>query len=184
MITVVSGVPRSGTSLMMQMLAAGGMPLQTDEGRPADAHNPRGYFEDRRVKSLETDNTWVSEVEGRALKVVSLLLYQLPADLDYRVILMRRDLDEVLRSQQKMLGGGPTVGVSSELRQHFERHLAYVRQWLLDQPRMPLLEVDYRTLIERPRDVARSVTQFLKRDLDVEAMTSVVNPALYRQRGN
>jgi hypothetical protein len=158
------------------------VPLQVDEDRPADVHNPRGYFEDRRVRSLETDNSWVSEAEGRALKVVSLLLYQLPVDLHYRVILMRRDLDEVLRSQQKMLSGGSTVRVSSELRQHFERHLAYLRQWLKEQPQMTLLELDYRTVIERPRDVALSVAKFLELDLDVEAMASVVDSALYRQR--
>lgn len=167
---------------MMQMLAAAGMPLQVDEARPADEHNPRGYFEDRRVRALETDNTWVSEAEERALKVVSLLLYELPPELHYRVLLMRRDLDEVLRSQQEMLSPGSTAPVSSELRMHFERHLAYVSEWLKGQPRMPLLEIDYRTVIDRPREVAVSVAQFLERDLDVDAMASVVDPALYRQR--
>ena len=182
MITVVSGLPRSGTSLMMQMLAAGGMPLQADEARPADAHNPRGYFEDRRVKSLESDNSWVAEADGRALKVVSLLLYELPTDLHYRVLLMRRDLDEVLRSQQAMLSRGSTVPVSAELRQHFERHLAYLSEWLEGQLRMPFLEVDYHTVIDRPSDVAVAIARFLDRDLDVDAMASVVDPALYRQR--
>ncbi|MFO1003217.1 MAG: hypothetical protein U0936_23025 [Planctomycetaceae bacterium] len=74
MITVVSGLPRSGTSLAMQMLAAGGLPVLGDEHRPADEDNPRGYLEDARVKSLERDATWLAEAEGKAVKIISFLL--------------------------------------------------------------------------------------------------------------
>ncbi len=186
MITIVSGLPRSGTSLMMQMLAAGGMRVQTDKFRPADAHNPRGYYEDRRVKSLGTDNTWVAEADGAALKVVSLLLYELPDNLQYRVLFMRRNLEEVLRSQQQMLASRPDgrsdAAPPADMRLHFERHLARLDAWLPQQQHIDVFEIDHRSVIDDPHAVAVSVASFLERELDVEAMASVVDPALYRQR--
>ncbi len=186
MITIVSGLPRSGTSLMMQMLAAGGMPVMADEFRPADMHNPRGYLEDRRVMSLERDHAWLHEAEGMALKVVSLLLYSLPNDLQYRVLFMRRDLEEVLRSQQSMLAAG-TADVQApppEIRLHFERHLMALEEWFPRQTHLELLEIDYRTVIDDPHTTAIAVEKFLQRHLDVAAMTSVIDPTLYRQRSS
>ncbi|MCA9078502.1 MAG: sulfotransferase family protein [Planctomycetaceae bacterium] len=183
MITIVSGLPRSGTSLMMQMLAAGGMTVMSDEARPADEHNPRGYLEDRRVKGLQRDNSWVGEADGHVLKVVSLLLYDLPQDLQYRVIFMRRDLDEVLRSQHSMLGQeSKDAAPTPEIRKHFERHLAALKDWLPKQSHIDLIEVEHRRAITEPHDTATTVQQFLQIDLDVTAMASVVDQSLYRQR--
>ena len=104
-ITVVSGLPRSGTSMMMQMLAAGGISPMTDEVRAADSDNPRGYYELEKVKHLRQDHTWLKDAVGKAVKIVHLLLMELPADRDYRVILMQRDLEEVLRSQARAEAG-------------------------------------------------------------------------------
>lgn len=115
MITVVSGLPRSGTSLMMQMLLEGGMPVLRDAGRPADEHDPRGYLEYRKVRSLKDDCSWLHDADGRAIKVVSQLLYYLPADFEYRDIFMRRDLDEVLQSQEKMPTSNSSCDVVSQV---------------------------------------------------------------------
>jgi hypothetical protein len=183
-ITIVSGLPRSGTSLMMQMLRAGGLPILSDETRPADQHNQRGYFEDRRVRSLGKENGWLHEAEGKALKVVSQLLYHLPAGFDYRVLFLRRDLDEVLRSQETMLSGlgqpaGPDRAV---MRAHFEQHLAKLDDWLPQQQHLKVLNVEHRQLIADAASSAQRVKEFLGVDLDVKAMAQAVDPALHRQR--
>lgn len=170
---------------MMQMLAAGGMPLLFDDLRPPDEHNLRGYYEDRRVKSLAADNTWVHGADGKAIKVVSLLLYELPSDLEYRVLFMRRDLDEVLRSQEQMLAGTPAENQAPsmpQLRRHFERHLESLTEWLERQTHIRVMDVQHRALIESPNEAALSVAQFLQCGLDVDAMAAVVDPSLYRQR--
>ncbi|MBX3439118.1 MAG: sulfotransferase family protein [Planctomycetaceae bacterium] len=182
MITIVSGLPRSGTSLMMQMLAAGGMSLLADDARPPDDHNPRGYFEDRRVMSLERDASWLAAAEGRAVKVVSLLLYNLPTDLQFRVVLMHRDLDEVLRSQECMLTGEADVVPSTAMRDHFQRHLAALNDWLPQQPHIHLMNVEHRDVIAAPHDAAIAVAEFVGHELDVVKMAAVVDPTLYRQR--
>ena len=186
MISIVSGLPRSGTSLMMQMLAAGGMPIMSDESRAADTHNPRGYLEDRRVKSLESDNTWLAEAEGHALKVISLLLYELPTDLQFRIVFMRRDLDEVLRSQHRMLAADSNAPADAapEIRTHFERHLASLSAWFPRQSHLELLEIDYCRVVREPETAAASVAGFLKQELDLAAMASVVDPSLYRNRNS
>ncbi len=182
MITIVSGLPRSGTSLMMQMLQAGGMRLQTDNVREADTHNLRGYYEDRRVKALAKENAWLAEADGMALKVVSLLLYNLPSDLEYRVVFMRRNMDEILRSQDKMLADTAPQQAGSDIRPHFERHLQDLAKWLPQQNHIQSMELEYRSVVDAPLDAARSVADFLELQLDLEAMATVVDPSLYRQR--
>ncbi len=102
-IVVVSGLPRSGTSLMMQMLAAGGMEVVSDHQRRPDVDNPRGYWELEQVKRIQRDTSWIPQTRGKAFKMISQLLYQLPSTESYRIIFMQRDLDEVLASQEKML---------------------------------------------------------------------------------
>src|SRR3990167_393038 len=99
MIVIVSGLPRSGTSLMMQMLRAGGMSLLIDDQRPADADNPHGYWEYEPVKRLQHDNSWLPQAEGKAVKVVSALLQYLPPRHTYKIIVMHRPMQEVLASQ-------------------------------------------------------------------------------------
>ncbi|MEX1230829.1 MAG: sulfotransferase [Planctomycetaceae bacterium] len=184
MITIVSGLPRSGTSLMMQMLQAGGLPLLCDENRPADEHNPRGYLELQKVRSLEKDNSWVPDAEGKVVKVVSLLLYHLPAGFEYRVIFMRRDLDEVLRSQERMLEdlnqpGGP---MRETMKQHFTKHLDSLAEWVTRQPHVRMIDCSYAELVTSPAATAQTVIDFLGVDLNLEQMIEAVDPALYRQR--
>src|SRR6266498_2236117 len=104
-IVLVSGLPRSGTSMLMQMLEKGGMPIVTDQVRTADEDNPKGYHELERIKELDktADKSWLKQYRGQVIKTISFLLQDLPLDLNYQVLFMRRNLEEVLRSQNKML---------------------------------------------------------------------------------
>jgi len=182
MITVVSGLPRSGTSLMMQMLGAAGMPLLTDSIRVADADNERGYFEYEPVKAMERDASWIPQAEGRAIKIVSLLLYHLPPGPEYRVLFMRRPLPAVLRSQAEMLRrrGEPAPGPEADrlLAVHFERHLQAVGDWLARMPNVRVLDITYETLVQSPRTALAAVPGFLGRELDLDRMAGTVDPSL------
>jgi len=180
---VVSGLPRSGTSLMMQMLAAGGQAIVSDALRTADPDNPRGYCEDERVKRLKQDRGWLSEVRGKAIKMVSPLLYDLPADESYRIVFMQRDLDEVLTSQEKMLvRRGQPISPRSQIRKAFEVHLAKLHRWFAEQPHMEVQLVNYNELVANPEPDARRVRAFLGDTLDLGAMLAAVDPDLYRNR--
>jgi len=186
-VTVVSGLPRSGTSMMMKMLDAGGIPPLTDEIRTADKDNPKGYYEYERVKKLdEGDSEWVEQAQGKAVKVISALLKYLPQDYTYKVIFMLRNMDEILASQRQMLvrRGEPTDSVSDEeLTELFRKHLAQIQAWIDEQPNAEALYVSYNEVMEDPLEQARTVNRFLGDRLDVEHMVQVVDEALYRQRG-
>ena len=185
-ITVVSGLPRSGTSMMMQMLHAGGLTCLTDELREADISNPKGYFEFEKVKGLRTDNSWLPEAKGKVIKIISHLLTCLSAELDYKVVFMERDLGEVLASQRKMLenqGQGEENMSDERLRQIFAQQLHQVKQMLADR-QISTLFLDYRCVLEDPVEVSTQLRAFLGNDLDQQAMKNVVDHNLYRQRLN
>jgi hypothetical protein len=185
-IVVVSGLPRSGTSMAMRMLAEGGMEIVTDGIRAADEDNPNGYFEDERVKALAKtpDKSWVAEARGKALKVVSLLLQHLPTAHRYQVLFIHRPLREVLASQAKMLvrRGQPSTASDEEMTRVFEGHLAKVRQLLTSSPHFELLELRHETVIKDPLGEAKRIRKFLGRPLDVEKMAAAVDPKLHRNR--
>jgi hypothetical protein len=185
---VVSGLPRSGTSMMMRMLEAGGIPPFTDGERTADVDNPEGYYEFERVKDLERDpdKGWVREARGRALKVISLLLRQLPDDNAYRIVYMRRNLDEVLRSQDKMLDrlGNPAApgGDLEAMKEAYRNDIVSARLHARRKPNMELLEIHYGAAVADPAAAARAVNEFLGGHLDEAAMAAAVNALLYRNR--
>jgi hypothetical protein len=184
-VTIVSGLPRSGTSMMMAMLAAGGIPVVTDHIRRPDEHNPRGYFELEAVKHTATDPSWLVGASGKAVKMVYLLLYDLPPGQCYRVVFMRRNLDEVLASQETMLRAGraPAQRLTFEqVRGTFELHLRRVRAWLNTQPNFAMLEVDYEQVLSDTGSVAIDLDAFLGPGLDVAAMAGVPDDTLYRHR--
>jgi len=187
-IVVVSGLPRSGTSMAMKMLEAGGLDVVTDGVRQADESNPRGYLELEAVKALDKagSTAWLKDARGKAVKIISLLLTWLPEDHDYRVIFMRRDLREVLASQNKMLvtraGQAGTTEEDEQMRRHYEAHLAKVDRFLASRRCFSVLRVEYRSAVERPREEARRINAFLGGGLDVEKMAAIGDPALYRNR--
>lgn len=183
-VVVVSGLPRSGTSMMMQMLAAGGVAPLTDGERQPDDDNPRGYFELEAVKRTRQDAGWLEQARGRAVKVVHALLADLPAGPAYRVILMQRPLAQVLASQQAMLrrlGRRPAPLSDAQLAAVYRRQLEDVRARVLTRPGFCTLEVDFLRCVEDPAAVAAAVEGFLG-GLDQAAMAAAVAPGLWRQR--
>lgn len=184
-IAVVSGLPRSGTSMMMRMLEAGGIPVLTDQIRTADEDNPEGYYEFERVKQIEEDKAWLLDAQGKVVKMIAALLKHLPVGYEYQVIFMRRNIEEVLASQREMLlrRGEPTDAISDErMATLFKKHVAQVEAWLAEQPNFEILYVDYGEVLEEPLEQAKRVSQFLGYALNIEKMAAVVDPALYRQR--
>ncbi len=186
-VVIVSGLPRSGTSMMMKMLTAAGLEIVTDNVRSADEDNPKGYFEYERVKELDksTDKGWLREHKGKVLKIISFLLKDLPDDCFYRVIFMRRDLDEVIASQNKMLDrrGEPRDETGDEkMIQLYRNHLRKVELILQQRPNFELLDVSYRQVIEQPREQAVRVAKFLGLKVEPDQVASAVDRRLYRTR--
>jgi len=184
-IVVVSGLPRSGTSMMMKMLEAGGLKLVTDSIRSADEDNPNGYFEFERVKQMTAgDRAWLDETGGKVVKVISALLEHLPADRHYKVLFMEREIKEVLASQKKMLDHrGEASRVSDEeMAEQYRVHLKAVKPWLARQPHMEVLYVGYNSMMSDPEPLCRRVVEFLGMPLDLEKMRAVPNAKLYRNR--
>ena len=185
MITVVSGLPRTGTSLMMQMLAAGGMPVLTDGERQADADNPRGYFEWERIKLLPQQPDCIAEAEGKAVKIISQLLFALPARREYRVIFMQRPLTEVVASQAEMIRRRGTIGAAlppAALIAGLGAHLNQITAWLKEKSNISVHRVEHQEVLREPLQVAESIQQFLDCPLNVVAMSQQVDTSLYRQR--
>lgn len=183
-ITVVSGLPRSGTSLVMQMLAAGGMPVLTDGRRVPDDDNPRGYFEFEPVKRTASDSSWITAAKGKAVKAIYQLLRSLPPEHSYRVILLRRDIREVVASQHAMLrrlGKGPPAISDEALARGLEAGLRDVEAWLGQQQNWSVLQLAHAELLASPHAAAEKLSAFCG-GLDAAAMAAVIDPSLYRQR--
>lgn len=177
MIVVVSGLPRSGTSLLMQMLHAGGMPLLYDDRRPPDSLNPHGYFEYEPVRRIDRDSSWLPQAEGKAVKIVSPLLPYLPPKFAYRILLMQRDLNEILRSQTTMLSrlGRPDGLDDAVLRRHFQTSLQQVDEWVRMQPSVQVRRCFFEDILTNPLTVAQTIAEFLERPMDTAAMASAVH---------
>ena len=186
-VVVISGLPRSGTSMAMNMLERGGLEVLTDGLRVADESNPNGYYEVERVKRLNTDEdrSWLAEARGKAIKIISVLLTYLPDSNDYTVIFMHRSLEEVIKSQNAMLAQrGEPIGTTSdeELRSLYEKHLKQVKSFLGARPFFDVLDVEYAQVLAAPRDEAARMSQFIGRDLNVDRMAAAVDRQLYRRR--
>ena len=185
MIIVVSGLPRSGTSMMMKMLEATKIPVLTDEIREADEDNLKGYYEDERAKTLHKDNSWITEAEGKAVKVISYQLPHLPPEHQYRIIFMERKIEEVLASQRKMMqrrGETEDDIPDSVMAGIFQKHLDEIAEWLKEQSNIKTLYISYNETLEDPETSAEQIAAFLGQDLDIEKMMQIVDPKLYRQR--
>jgi hypothetical protein len=186
-IVIVSGLPRSGTSMAMKMLEAGGVPILTDGVRTADISNPKGYYEYEPVKDLDKGGTpaWVPDARGKAVKIISFLLTWLPESYDYKVIFMQRDLDEAIASQNEMLTRRGTASGGADdrsMRRTYEEHLRSVERFLAKRRCFSTLMLPYHEVVERPRDAALRIRDFLGLPLDVDRMAAVADPALYRNR--
>ncbi|NLH17979.1 MAG: sulfotransferase [Phycisphaerae bacterium] len=184
-LTIVSGLPRSGTSMMMQVLCAGGLEALVDHQRKADQDNPRGYFEFEAVKKTKQDPSWLMGSHGKVVKMVYRLLYDLPREYEYRVVFLRRDLKEVLASQNKMLqrlGKNPTPVPEDQMEDLFRKQLADFDRWIAGRRNFSILNVEYKKMVSDPRPQCEQINRFLDGRVNVETMVSVVDPNLYRNR--
>jgi hypothetical protein len=187
-ITIVSGLPRSGTSMMMKLLEAGGLLPVTDNIRTADEDNPKGYYEFERVKQLpKGDVAWLPDAQGKVVKVIAALLTYLPTGYQYRVIFMQRTMPEVLASQRQMLirrGEDPDKIPDEVITKLFEKHLKQVNDWVSQQPNVQRLDVNYNEMLKNPQPFIEEINAFLDNQLDAAKMATVVDPSLHRQRSD
>ena len=186
-VAIVSGLPRSGTSMMMRMIAAGGVPVLGDGLRAADEDNPLGYFEYEPVKATRRDAGWVAGARGKVVKIVHALLTALPDGYRYRVVMMHRDLDEVLASQAKMLArGGHADGAAPPhvLKRAYASQLRELDRWLDERPQFERLDVHYDEVVADPAGQAERVAAFLDLGGRSGAMAAAVDSTLYRNRAN
>lgn len=184
-IGIVSGLPRSGTSMMMQMLAAGGMPVVVDNIRKPNQDNPLGYYEFEKVKEILEDNSWLEDCRGKFVKMASVLLYHLPADNKYKVIFMIREMDEILTSQKIMLERlerGRNDISDDEIAKKSKEHLQDVKSWLATQENIEIVYVKYADIIKNPYENAKTLSYFLMKRLNIDEMARSVDKRLYRQR--
>ncbi len=187
-IPIVSGLPRSGTSLMMNMLAAGGLDVMTDQLRVADDDNPFGYFELEEVKQLiKGEHAWLAKSNGRVIKVISTLLPYLPDGYSYRIIFMRRAIEEVLASQRKMLinrGENPDKVSDVQMADVFKMDLQRSERWINSQAHVTRLDIHYKQLIGQPRPLVSEINRFLGGELNEDKMLGAIDPSLYRHRSS
>ena len=184
-IIIVSGLPRSGTSLVMQMLAAGGVKIATDNIRVADIDNPKGYLEFERVKKLRSDSSWLKDIQGQAIKIISPLLYYLPPTLSYKIIFVERNMQEILDSQKKMyqrLQKKSDDLEDSVLQEKFSDHLKKINDWIGQKHNIECHYVQYREILRDPLGQARVIERFLDVSLDLFDMSEVIDFSLYRNR--
>lgn len=186
-ITVVSGLPRSGTSMMMRMLEAGGLPVMIDHLRVPDQSNPKGYYELEAVKQMQKGNTsWISEGRGKVVKIISALLEYLPPEYQYRIVFMQRNMSEILASQRAMLirqGEQADKIGDDDLAGLYQNHLTRVTEWLADRPNIQVIYLHYNQILESPYEPVNRLCQFLHPfSLDQTRMLGVVESSLYRQR--
>jgi hypothetical protein len=179
-IIVVTGLPRSGTSLMMQLLESAGIPILTDGLRKSDISNPEGYYEYEPVKGIVKDNSFLKGAEGKAVKIVAPLPMFMDSTLSYRVIFMRREIDEVLRSQEKMLNKDQSAE-REKFRMIFEGHLSKTYAFL-EKHSIPSLDVHFKELVQNPEKVLKEWKEFLSLNTEMDVLMNVVKPDLYRNR--
>lgn len=186
-IHIVSGLPRSGTSLMMQMLEAGGSKIFTDKQREADENNPKGYYEHEAIKNLQKNKTFVKDGVGKTMKVIAQLLHHLPMQFEYKIIFMQRDLTEVLSSQKKMLHRQgkqkEAEAVPLNLYKKYEQTLQSIEKWSAPLPNVSIHYVNYKEVVEAPFEQAMTINDFLGGGLNVENMVGAVDKTLYREKG-
>jgi hypothetical protein len=184
-IIVVSGLPRSGTSMMMQMLKVSGVDLVMDDTRKPDLYNTRGYYEYEKVKEIKKDTSWLDGIQGKAVKIISQLLYHLPESHQYKIIFMQRNMEEIISSQNKMLssrGRGSDVINDTIMAEKFERHLEKIRKWIVNQGNIECLYIHYNNIIEDPIKTITKLNDFFDNQINIRPMLKVIDKSLYRIR--
>jgi len=184
-IIIVSGLPRSGTSMMMKMLEVGGIPTLIDNIRKPDKDNPKGYYEFEKVKQIKINSSWLNKAQGKAIKIISELLLFLPPKYHYKIIFMNRRMFEILASQQTMLArrNKPVdLAKDKKLADLFHKHIKKIKLWLSKQTNIEVININYNEVLKNPEPHIKKIQQFLQVNLDLKAMADIVDPKLYRQR--
>ncbi len=184
-IYIVSGLPRSGTSMMMRIMEAAGLPVMTDNIRKSDIDNPKGYYEFEMVKTIKEDTSWVKDTRGKVFKMVSLLLYYLPTDEHYKIVFMHREMSEILASERQMLqrlGKKLDAAREQEVGELFAKHLKGIEKWLAKQKNMGVIHINYNEVLNDKEKELKKLHHFLGDQFDLPAMIAVVDQTLYRQR--
>jgi predicted ATPase len=182
---IVSGLPRSGTSMMMQMLEASGLEVFTDNFRQADQDNPKGYYEHEAIKRLASDNRIVYEANGKVLKVISSLIRFLPANMDYKIILMKRPVNEIVKSQDKLK---ENLNISSpkttvfEMDKILENSFQKAKEFIVKQRNMDLLELEYGEVVNQNEAVIQNIIDFIGQDLNRDELRGEIDKSLYRNK--
>lgn len=184
-ITVVSGLPRSGTSMLMQMLDSGGIPPLTDNIRTADEDNPKGYYEFERVKKLPDDTEWLEDAKGKVVKVLAELVKFLPSGYNYKLVFIHRNLEEIIRSQKKMIirrDEDPDKVSDDEIRVLFTKYLKIIKNRIENNPNIEVLYVDYNEIMTDPNETIVNLNEFFNGQLDESEMRASIDGKLYRNR--
>ena len=184
-ITIVSGLPRSGTSMMMKILEAGGIDIVTDNIRKPNEDNPHGYYEYEKVKEIKEDTSWLKETRGKTFKMISQLLYDLPSNESYKVIFMQRNMNEILTSQKKMLErmGNNKDDISDEkMEEFFNKHLSKIMEWMDEREHLDVLYINYNDILVNPGEQIIILNQFLNDKLNAEKAVNAIDKSLYRNR--
>lgn len=184
-IIVVSGLPRSGTSMMMQILNALNVQLYTDNHRPADKSNPRGYYEHQDVKKLENDSTWLKYVKGKAVKIISPLLIHLPKNFQYKIIFMLRDINEIIHSQNKMLNNSAKNEEPTNpqiLKTIFDKNILQIKKWQKENPNAKILYLNYVDFLNKAEDEVKKIQPFLNLEITPVNLSHIISRDLYRSR--
>lgn len=179
-IIVVTGLPRSGTSLMMQILEKAGFPILHDGIRESDISNPQGYYELEAVKGIVRDNSFLNDAPGKVVKIVTPLPIHVDTSKSYKMVFMRRDLEEILRSQEKMLNKDQ-VSEREKFRTIYEFHLKKTYKFFLEN-KIPFMDISYNELMTEPERPLSRLKEFLNLEVSTEKLLEALNPELYRNR--
>ena len=179
-ILIITGLPRSGTSLMMQIIEKTEIPVFSDGKREKDINNPEGYFELEAVKGIVKDNSFLENAKGKALKIVAPLPIFLDKKLNYKVVFMRRNMDEILRSQEVMLQKDQ-LSERDKFRGIYELHLSKTYRFFEDNS-IPYIDVNYNELMKNPEVEIQKLVEFCAIQTDAKKLIEVVRPELYRNR--
>lgn len=180
-VVVVSGLPRSGTSLMMQMLDKGGIDALVDGKREADDSNPKGYYEYEPVMALHRDNSWMEKAQNKSIKIVAPLLKHINPEFRYKVIFMKRNLSEVVKSQQKMIGKSTDI-LPVSLFNSYQEQLNHIEVWKEREPGVELIYVDYKEVLNNHEEISKKIEAFIGQELDKDGMAQCIDKSLYRNR--
>lgn len=179
-IIVVTGIPRSGTSLLMQLLEKAGFTIASDQIRHADINNPEGYYELISVKGIIKDNNFLSQLNGKCVKIVAPLPIYVDPSLHYKFIFMNRDIEEVLRSQEKMLAVDQRAK-RQQLTEIYKNHIEKTKLFI-ENNHFPLIDIYYKNLLFEPKQEIQRLLTFLNSQADINTLASQIKPDLYRNR--